>query len=182
MKKLVSRRAQRGAVFVEAIIVVSFFTLCFLGVVYFREVYLAKMRVQRLARASAMAHAMGACDGDPKAGLEKDLPKDSPVQPPPENGKEGLPLEFPPGENAQKAKDILGGFGRTQGGTPLEKVTVVTLKTSASATTKKDELSQKQGFESEVASNSFVTCMDPARGGGVEEVLPRLGEILESIF
>lgn len=180
MKKLISRRAQRGAVFVEAIIVVSFFTLCFLGVLYFREVYLAKLRVQRLARASAMAHAMGSCDVDAKAGLDKDLGTVAPGQTPGDGTP--LPLDFPPGEGAGKAKDVLSGFSRTQGGTPLDKTTKITLTTTAAATTKKDQAPQREGFQSEVASASFVTCMDPASGGGVGDVIPRLADILKSFF
>ncbi|MBF5066787.1 hypothetical protein G6O45_26600, partial [Salmonella enterica subsp. enterica serovar Istanbul] len=78
MNKRVPRKARRGAVFVETIVVLSFFTLCFLGVVYFRELYLGKLHVQRLARASALSHAMRACAGDVAAGLEDDVPKSGP--------------------------------------------------------------------------------------------------------
>src|SRR5687768_8991176 len=69
-----NRIATRGAVFVEAIAVVSFFIIAFLGIVYFRDLYLEKLRVQRMARAAAMMYAMGACASDPNAAIAADLP------------------------------------------------------------------------------------------------------------
>lgn len=174
MKNIIPRRAQRGAVFVEAIVVLSFFVLCFLGVVFFREVYVAKLRVQRLARASAMAHAMGACSVDPKAGLEKDLPN-----PPAEARAPGTPLDL---GASGKAKEALDAIGRTQGGAPLAENTAISVNTTATAITRKDVLSQKQGFETDVASSSFVTCMDPVSDGDVGDILPRMESIIESFF
>lgn len=178
MKKLVNRSAQRGAVFVESIVVISFFTLCFLGVLYFRELYLAKLRVQRLARASAMSHAMGACERDPAAGLEKDLPA-RPV----EKGRE-------PGESRdidthgdKTAGDALAKFDRAKTGTPLDEITKITLTTSASATTRKDQASKEEGFRSDaVSSTSFVTCGDPVADGQYEEIFPHIESLFDSFF
>lgn len=174
MKRIPFRRARRGAVFVEAIVVVSFFTLCFLGVLYFRELYLAKMRVQRLARASAMAHAMSACTADPKAGLETELPG------PPVRGSEpGPEFDLSSGDSlATKALDTLASVV----GTAVNPIHSVTLKTSASATTRPDPASPKQGFESEVGSSSFVTCMDPVSPGQFEEIAPKVVEVFKSFF
>ena len=174
MKKpisLRSRRARRGAVLVESIVVISFFTLCFLGVVYFREVYVAKLQVQRLARASAMAHAMSACKADPKTGLEKDLPA------PPVEGR--TPLGSPDSKASGKAAEALK---QAQSGAPLAEIGEITLTTSASATTRTDQQAKEQGFRSNVGSTSFVTCMDPVSTDGVEEVLPRLKSIAESFL
>jgi hypothetical protein len=144
-------------VFVEAIIVISFFTLCFLGVMYFRELYLGKMRVQRLARASAMGHAMNACKSDPKAGIDTDLPK-TPFAPPKQTP--GTPFDIDK-EGPNKGSDALAKMGRSQGGTPLDVITEITISTTASATTASDPNAKKQGFVSQsVASASFVTCGD----------------------
>lgn len=168
MNKIVNRSAQRGAVFVESIVVISFSTLCFLGVLYFREVYLAKLHVQRLARASAMSHAMRACTGDVAAGLEKDLPPKPPDQKP-EPGKKPFPID--PNGN-EKAEEALAGFERSKSGTPLDTITKVSLTTSASAMTKNDQASPEQGFKSDVSSTSFVTCGDPVTDGQYEEIFP----------
>jgi hypothetical protein len=179
MRSCKSRGARRGAVFVESIVVISFFTMCFVGVVYFRELYLGKMRVQRLARASAMAHAMGACKGDPKAGLEEDLPV-NPPKPPEENPTPGAPLdlETPPG----RARDALNKFGQSKAGTPLDTITTITITTSAAAGTKANPAAKRNGFESSVDSRSFVTCADPVRDGQFEEILPHIEDIFSSFF
>jgi len=161
---------QRGAIFVESIIVISFFTLCFLGVMYFRELYVAKISAQRLARASAMAHAMGACKVDATAGLEKDL-----ANAPPSQGTDTStpdPGPIPPMTPGKAAEAV--DLSRSEGGPPLFKVTKVSLKTTASATTQKDSLSQREGFHSDVGSTSFVSCIDPVAEGGAEEIVPRV--------
>lgn len=176
MKTYKSRGALRGAVFVESIVVISFFTMCFIGVVYFRELYLGKMRVQRLARASAMAHAMGACTGDPKAGLEGDLPV-NPPKPPDESPEPQNPADLgaPPG----KAKDALD---KARAGTPLDTITKITVTTSAAAGTQASPAAKRDGFESTVDSSSFVTCADPARGGDFNEVLPHIEDVFGTFF
>ena len=181
MKRRYSRAAQRGAVFVESIIVVVFFTLCFLGVVYFREVYIAKMQMQRLARSSAMAHAMNACSGDIKAGLENDLAKNAP-SPPTNDDHPGDQTLDPKSKPGTKEHDSLDSFDQSKAGTPFDRVTVITLKTSANATTKRSTTGKEEGFRADVASQSFVTCGDPVRNGGIEQVFPAIGGVFESFF
>jgi hypothetical protein len=180
MKRSLARPAQRGAVLVESIVGIAFSTLCFLGAVYFREVYVAKTRVQRLARASAMAHAMNACSGDIAAGLEDDLPKNSP-SPPTNDDKPGdqkVDPQTPPG----KAQESLDAFGQSKAGTPFDRITVVRLTTTASGTTKADPASKEQGFRSTVSASSFVTCGDPVSDGGFVQVFPGIGRVFESFF
>jgi hypothetical protein len=146
--------------------------------VYFRELYLAKMRVQRVARASAMAHAMGACEVDPRAGLEKDVPPrfDSNTDPNPK------PQTFDT-KGKQKADEALGGLDRSKTGTPLDTITKITLTTSASAMTKPDPTGKKQGFSSDdVGSSSFVTCGDKVTDGQYEEILPHITDIFGTFF
>jgi len=71
MKK---RSGQRGAMFVEALIVISVFVLFFMAMVYFRDFYRKQIHVGRLARASAIAYSMGACEAkDPTAWVSRDL-------------------------------------------------------------------------------------------------------------
>jgi hypothetical protein len=178
MRKRISRTAERGAIFVESIIVVVFFTLCFLGVVYFRELYVGKMHVQRLARSSAMAHAMNACTGDIKAGLEDDLPKNA--APPSSAQTPGDPS--PPSNQGGTAQEALDAFDQTKAGTPLDEITAITVKTSANATTKNPQTLQEPGFHSKVSASSFVTCGDPVSDEGIEQIFPRIGAVFESFF
>ncbi len=175
MKKHICRRAKCGAVFVESIVVISMFTLCFLGVVYFRELYLGKMRVQRLARASAMAHAMGACKGDPGAGLEKDMPKGS-IQ----SLEPGKPFVLD-AHGDSNAETALAKFDRSKAGTPFDTITKLTLVTSAAATTQKELRSNREGFVSrEVSSASFVTCGDAVSEDRAVKVFSYISDIFDT--
>jgi len=59
---------------VEAICVISVFILFFLGMVYFESLYRKSLRVYQLARAAAVADAMGGClNPDPLAAIQQDL-------------------------------------------------------------------------------------------------------------
>ena len=179
MKKRISRRNERGAIFVESIIVVAFFVLCFVGVVFFRELYVKKMHVQRLARASAMGHAMNACKSDIKAGLEDDLTKDTDQAP----ASEPTPRKpTPVGNQDGKAKEALDKLDETRGGGPLDDVTKITLTSTASASDRMDRTSRGQSFESQVTGTSFVTCGDPVAKGDIEQIFPRIGAVFESFF
>jgi hypothetical protein len=179
MKKRISRLNERGAIFVESIIVVVFFTLCFVGVVFFRELYVKKMHLQRLARASAMGHAMNACQSDIKAGLEDDVTKDTDVQP----GAERIPGKPTPARNQDgKTKEALDQFDSTTGGAPLDEVTKITLTSTASASAKKDPSAAGTSFESKVTGQSFVTCGDPVAAGDITQIFPRIGAVFESFF
>ncbi|MDB4944466.1 MAG: hypothetical protein JWP97_4000 [Labilithrix sp.] len=172
------RARRRGVVFVEAIIVVTFFTICFLGVVYFHNMYVARLRTQRLARASALAFATTACAGDPRAGLEGDLPVNGA---PPELPPPGGPSPLPPISD-KRAADALDKVDRSSGGAPLARTTKITVQMHAAATTQKDPSAPKQGFERDVASTSTVMCMDPVSRDGVTEMIPRVRDILGDIF
>lgn len=179
MNQMRIRRVQRGAIFVESIVVISIFTLCFLGVLYFRALYVAKMQVQRLARTSAMAHAMSACKGDPRTGLEQDLPR-APTQRKQAGSGRSVELEAPGSDpGARLANEVIDAVVSS---TALDEVTVVSLVAGASATTQKDPLSPKEGFESEVSSESFVSCMDPVSDEQFGQIIPHVLDIFGSIF
>ncbi len=175
MKEARIRRGQRGAVFVEAIVVISVFTLCFLGVLYFRQLYVAKLAVQRLARTSAMAHAMSACKADPRAGLEQDLAH-APTQSKKQGSGTSIKVEAP---GSDLANDVINAIISS---TSLDEVTAVSLFATASATTQRDPLSPKQGFESDVSSESFVSCMDPVSDDQFGQIIPHVKAIFGSIF
>ena len=139
MNKVRIRRDQRGAIFVEAIVVISVFTLCFLGVLYFRQLYVGKLAVQRLARTS-------------------------------------IKVEAP---SSELANDVINAIISS---TSLDEVTAVSLFATASATTQRDPLSPKQGFESDVSSESFVSCMAPVSDEQFGQIIPHVKAIFGSIF
>src|SRR5437763_62212 len=68
-----TRRNQRGAAMVEAIVIISVFILFLLGTVYFKNLYQQKLHVLRLGRASTLAYSMAACGIPPTQPIQKDL-------------------------------------------------------------------------------------------------------------
>ena len=171
------RAKKRGAIFVESIIVISFFTLCFLGAMFFRDLYVKKARVQRLARASAMSYAENACTGDPKAGLDQDMP---PNQPPP-SSDQGPPLGNKKTDD-KNAAPAVNKFDSTSHGGPFDPVTGITVQTTASATTQSSTGAPKQGFTSPVGSTSYVACMAPTSNDQVAEIFDQIKDTIGSIF
>lgn len=152
-----TRHAARGAVMVEAVVVVSFATICFLGVLYFRQLYEAQIQSQRLARAGAMAHAMSACKADPARGLEKDLPKKL------EAGTTTPDGTLDTGGGSDKGTQALDAIRRSRGGTVFSRVTSVTVGRDVAATTKTAQRATPAGFIGRVLSTSHVACGDEVR-------------------
>lgn len=151
------RSFARGAVFVEALIVLSVFILFFLGIVYFRELYVGKMTTQRLARAGAVAHAMSACKSDLGGLLRADLPKGFELRG--GTAKDGSsPFFSASGDfgTDNLFSNVADGFG----GTALNEMTTVTVSGTAGAKTRSGPLGKKTGFESTVSSSSYVSCGD----------------------
>ena len=126
-----------------------------------------------------MAHAMSACKADPRAGLEQDL-----AQAPTQSKKQGsgspIKVEAPGSDlGARLANDVINAIISS---TSLDEVTAVSLFATASATTQRDPLSPKQGFESDVSSESFVSCMDPVSDEQFGQIIPHVLDIFGSIF
>lgn len=70
------RRQERGAAFVEALIVISFLILSFFGLIFFREFYMTELLAMRTARAGVLAYAEIGCEDDvltPGSWLDQDI-------------------------------------------------------------------------------------------------------------
>src|SRR5262249_7016214 len=111
-----SRRSERGAIFVEATIIVSSFTLLLLSMVFFKNMYIKQITTMRLARATILAHSMQGCPegGDPGAWASIDLdPKAGKNLPPPTNNKNVKPPGTPAlgSQRATKIMSELPGAG-----------------------------------------------------------------------
>jgi len=59
--RLRARLRTRGAVFLEALVVISALTLGLIALVYVRDLYVKEFGAARLARASVLAHSMAGC-------------------------------------------------------------------------------------------------------------------------
>src|SRR6186713_2867360 len=69
-----TRGSARGAVFLEAIVVISALTLGVIALAYVRDLYVQQMSVARLTRAAVIAHSMAGCKTNhPRDWLGKDL-------------------------------------------------------------------------------------------------------------
>src|SRR3954464_5353524 len=68
------RRRTRGAIFLEAIVVISALTLGVIALAYVRDLYVQQMSVARLTRAAVIAHSMAGCKtNQPREWLGRDL-------------------------------------------------------------------------------------------------------------
>lgn len=67
------RGGSRGAVLVEALVVIVFFILAFASILYFHSMYRKTLHTTRLARAATLGYAMVGCRGDKSAGLSREL-------------------------------------------------------------------------------------------------------------
>jgi hypothetical protein len=164
-------RRERGAIFVEAIIVITSFTLLFLGLVFFRDFYRKEMFLARLARASTLAYSMGGCqDNDPASWAKADLGKSTNVKPGRTNDSQ--PTDSRPVTGSDKAKDIVNSLpGTGSDNSILNPVGSVALSSQVSDQTRQGLFSGTFGFTKPAHSTSFVSCGDKVRDGDFGEIV-----------
>ena len=146
---------------VESIIVISVFILFFVGMVYFKSLYTQKLRVQRLARAAAVAHAMGACEGNALDRIKNDMQQsatgtgsgkqagDAKITTPTAGDKAGAPLG--------KALDNQGVVG--------DPIAGVFIQGNAAGNSRQNAWSAPKGFAAKVGSNAYMSCGDDQHDG-----------------
>jgi hypothetical protein len=162
--------AARGAIFVEAIIIIASMTAMFLGLVFFRVLYVNATITSRLARGGAIAYSMSGCDKIlPKDWIAKDAKKYTILPPNPpstDTAKTDQPLSTT--GNASSATNGLPGLN---GGNFLNPIAEVADTTTVSSYTGGGFLQQKRTvFKQKLSPRSFVTCGDIVRNGSFEEV------------
>lgn len=167
-KQAYRHRKNSGAAMVEALIVISFLVLGFMGLVYFKNLYLEHLSTLRLARASIIAHGMAGCEANyPAEWLSVDaqnqraddaLVDDEMAPPDPDVGS--LPSTTPDEGSESRAGDVVavvdnmpseGGYLNEIAKTQVNGVARVTSQTNG----------EEKGFEGEVRSRSYVSCGDP---------------------
>jgi Tfp pilus assembly protein PilX len=175
--------SQRGAVLVEALILVSTLVLCFMGLVYFRDLYLDQLRVLRLARASAIAHSLAACTANsPELWLDRDLgsyQSNTPVQDQlPAAGSartRARPLNT---AEARRARGFIqsSGAGSSDGDGLLNPVTTTDLSGSASVSGSHTQ------FQGESRALSYVSCSDGVKQHRYADLVNQLSQEFTSLF
>ena len=170
------RACQRGAIFVEAIIVITFFVLALMGLMYFRSLYTKKLTAMRFARSAALVYSMGACkasDNEPQNWIDSDMGALNPSQnSETENASSGTSGSSAPEDPTGKSQQIMSdaedkGYGMSSDGTSfLNEITVATFSGEAwvakyDATTD----TRRAVFRKEVNSKSYVSCGEEVRSG-----------------
>ena len=170
-----TRRArQRGAIFVEAVIVISFFILALIGLMYFRSLYTKKLQAMWLARSTALVYSMGACktaDNEPDRWIDSDIGSLNPPQEPQSDtepagsGASGTPQDQTTESKAVLESGHLGSLS-SDGTKILNEITVATFSGEARVT-KYHAASdtRKPIFSKEVSSKSYISCGEEVRDG-----------------
>lgn len=180
----------RGAAFIEALIVVSFMVLALAGMMYFKMFYMKQLWAMRLARASAIAYSMGACQTDvnkPDDWLGDDIRALSSGVPE-KNEEEATD---PSGDAAfDENNEDSGQFSeKTPGvaseGTGIVNEMVVTSFSGEARVTEPPsglfETESKDVFKGEVRSRSHVSCSDQVRDGGIEGLIQEIIEMVKAL-
>jgi hypothetical protein len=163
-------RSRRGAAFVEALIVISMLTLGFLGLVFFREMYVKQLRVTRLARASMMTYAMTGCGNDNQPSQwvgRRDLGTITAANAS-SNNQTAVPRNPgpAPATGSGKGASVLGRVGGGDGSSILNPVGVSDFSGNTRTQTRQGLLGPVTRFQARSRSRSFVSCSDPPRNGG----------------
>lgn len=177
-----TRRARRhsgGAVFVEALVVISVFILFLLGIIFFRELYVKKLNTMRLARAGAIAHAMAACKPD----IRSILPVDPSNGPAVTQRSDTMPFEAERNRNdPSNSGKMFDRVAEGRGGTVLNEINEVSLSTSAQATSKPSRFESELGFRGTVTSSSYVSCGDELSTAQYKEMSSLIGNFFNEFL
>jgi hypothetical protein len=174
-----SRRNERGAILVEATVVISLLTLGLLGLAFFRDYYINQIKVSRLARAAVLAHSMVGCEDSHKEWIGKDLSTFSGFEPSQQSqtaaGDLGPSQSYAAGADAPpEASGFLGQVAGTtnDGEGLLNPITTSRIGGLVRATNASSpEPGERRTFEAQVISGSHVTCGDRVRKRNYSEIL-----------
>ena len=172
LDRLNQRLHQRGAVFVEALIIISSFLLFLLGLMYFRTFYVAELGLLRTARASTIAYSMGGCtDNNPSAWARKDLAKTSNVTPKTTSTQQPTTQSRPVTGSAEAQGIVRDLPGTGSDSSVLNPIGSVTLADKVYATITSQQTRRRSSFSQDVDVSSHVTCGDKVRDGDFGEIV-----------
>ncbi|HMA93235.1 MAG TPA: hypothetical protein VKP30_11150 [Polyangiaceae bacterium] len=182
----------RGAAVLEALIVIPVMTLGLYGLLFLREHYLARIGTARLARAAVVAHGMAACRGaSAREWIGKDL------------GSYGMGVsnqqQVPARAESIDASYVPFGSSASSRAThALEKSENATSDgkgvlnpVTDSSVSSRVKVSQRNTsphaqsrilFESQIQSQSFVSCADEVQDGDYGSIIEMTLDELSSLF
>jgi len=186
-RRLTARSRARGAVFLEAVVVISALTLGLIALAYVRDLYVQQMAVARLARAAVIAHSMAGCKtNQPRAWLGKDLEGYTTSG---ENqdrtsarGKDDGGAAS--GAGSSKASTLVQRSGATSsdGKGLLNPITDVEFAGQAEATGKDGSGRSRRVFSGRVRAKSFVSCGDEVKDGDFDRVFGVMKDEISSLL
>ncbi len=167
----------RGAAFVEAVIVISFFILALSGIVYFKTLYRTKIRASRIARASTIQYAMIGCPEG--AGVAAGTAEDRKGLAPSGDSENAQVKNNSDtgGLNDPKSQAAAGSIAGTSGFF-LNPITKIGMFGAPKVTVKRGFLSE-DSFKGTVKSISYASCPDKVRNGDFDEVI---GYVKDAFF
>lgn len=189
----VRKVGSRGAAVLEALIVIPVMTLGLYGLLFLREHYLARIGTARLARAAVVAHGMAACRGvSAREWIGKDL------------GSYGMGVsnqqQVPARAESIDASYVPFGSSASSRAThALEKSVNATSDgkgvlnpVTDSSVSSRVKVSQQNTspyaaqsrilFESQIQSQSFVSCADEVQDGDYGSIIEMTLDELSSLF
>ncbi len=163
--------ARRGAIFVEAIIVISSFTMMFIGMVFFRMLYVHSTITSRLARGGAIAYAMSGCDSvTPKDWIGPDAKKYNVLPPDPPSNDSVATSETTQAQSSTEATTATSKIPGLGGKNFLNPISTVSDETNVGAGTVGSLGRKKTVFQKHLSPRSYETCNDVVRDGDFSEV------------
>jgi hypothetical protein len=184
-RRRMRRRARtRGAILVEALIVISLLILGFMGLVFFRAYYTKTLVATRLARGSILVYSMTGC-GDSNHPREwignRDLANLTAAAP---NGAEQPARSTaPPATAGQEGGSVLSRLPGLSGdgGGIMNPISTSDLSGRVRVRTSSGALSpERTVFDQQVHARSFVSCGDPIRDGDFEDAIKYITGIFDT--
>lgn len=157
------RGRTRGAVMVEALVVIPFFVIIFVCTLFMGNLYAAKLRVMRLTKESAWSYAIANC-GTPGDPLTSTQGKSSDAPSAADGGADESPdfSEYSePGTNASEGQENAGEYGGEMG-----KLASQDFGSSVAMMEESVAISSGMGdFSKTVKSRTRVMCNEPPYDG-----------------
>lgn len=183
----IRRRARsRGAVFVEALVVISALSLGLAALLYFRDLYLRQLSAARLARGAALAHALAACESNaPAEWLGRDLADYRSLSPRQERQlvrggtSRGGGVR---GDGGRAARLLAGSGSATSDGEGL--LNPITDADVSGRAVLRGQGATRGGvlFQGQARSRSFVSCGEEVRDGDYDQVVPMIRDEAAALF
>jgi len=182
------RSCERGAIFIEAVVVISTLTLCLIALCYVRDLYVRQLGVSRLARAAVVAHSMAGCKGElPRDWLARDVGRYELHNPNQDRksarGRDSAGAGAPGNARSRSLLQRAGGTS-SDGEGILNPITDTEVggETSASGRAGTQTSRRQTMFTGKVRARSFVSCGDEVRDGDFDQILGVLKDDIGNIL